>query len=270
MEAPGPPIPSEETAARLRAYATAVADIFASQFRQARDRFGGWERLLDNFATAVKSVLQHGARRFSDVNSAHNELCIAGAVLGDTAVQRLEYEPRLAGTLKSIDFRAERLRTTVFIDVKTIQPESNDRWSQYERAKEEEFFPENVRFGVEKEWLGGEIWHSAYASRGRMLEYALELEQKIAEARITDAVCILAFCGNGFDWHQDELEDFVSFYRGRHRADDPFAKMERVHVDLRKIELQRTISAFAFMSRSDHLMHPDRLIWDVRAPADGF
>lgn len=240
MEVPGPPILSEETAARLRTYAIAVADIFTSLFRQARDRFTGWERLLDNFAMAVKSVLRHGARRFSDVNSAHNELCIAGAVLADTAVRRLQYEPRLPGTLKSIDFRAERLEATVFIDVKTIQPETKDRWSQYERAREEQFFPENVRFGIEKEWLGGEIWHSAYASRGKMLEYALELEKKIAEARITDALCNLAFCGNGLDWHQDELEDFVSFYRGRHRADDPFGRMEHTHVDRHKIELQRT------------------------------
>jgi hypothetical protein len=126
-------------------------------------------------------------------------------------------------------------------------------------------FSDNVHFGVQKKWIGGEIWHSAYTARGRMLEYALELEAKISEAGLAaaDRKCILAACGNGFDWHRDELEDFVSFYRCRCRADDPFAKMERADIEICKIALQRTILAFALMSRPQGTTHPDRLAWDV-------
>jgi len=33
---------------------------------------------------------------------------------------------------------------TAFIDVKTIIPEPKDRWDQFEKAKEEEHFPDNL------------------------------------------------------------------------------------------------------------------------------
>ncbi|MGA2906040.1 MAG: hypothetical protein ABSD98_19615, partial [Candidatus Korobacteraceae bacterium] len=42
----------------------------------------------------------------------------------------------------------------------------------------EGWFPENV---ISQQWLGGEIRHAWFAARGRMLEYSLELGQKIAE-----------------------------------------------------------------------------------------
>ena len=66
-----------------------------------------------------------------------------------------------------------------------------------------------------------------------MLEYSLELEQKIAEGGLTtdNTLFTLAFCGDGFYWHQDQLEDFVSFYySGVHRADDPFSQVEQRHI----------------------------------------
>ena len=45
-----------------------------------------------------------------------------------------------------------------------------------------------------------------------MLEYSLELEQKIAGAGLAtgDTICVLALCGDGFHWHRDQLEDFVA------------------------------------------------------------
>jgi hypothetical protein len=37
----------------------------------------------------------------------------------------------------------------------------------------------------------------------------------------------MAFCGEGFHWHRDELEGFVNFYFSRkHRADNPFSQAE--------------------------------------------
>src|SRR4029077_12119372 len=131
---------------------------------------------------------------------------------------------------QTIDFRATGDDGLIaYVDVKTIKPAPRDRWDQYEKAQEKSLFPARAHILVKKEWLGGEIWHSTFAARDRMLEYALETEKKIAEAKLTAerTLFVLALCGNGFHWHEDQLEDFVSFYHsGKHRPDDPFAKME--------------------------------------------
>ena len=89
---------------------------------------------------------------------------------------------------------------TVWLDVKTIKPEPKDKWEQFERAREDDLIPENVIVGLFKEWMGGEIWHGWFAARGRMLEYTLELEQKIREAGLnkqTNTAFCLALC-----WHR--------------------------------------------------------------------
>jgi hypothetical protein len=61
---------------------------------------------------------------------------------------------------------------------------------------------------------------------------------------------VLAFCGECFYWHEDELEDFASFYfPGTHRSDDPFSLAEGRRIRERGIPLARTISGFASMRR---------------------
>jgi hypothetical protein len=47
-----------------------------------------------------------------------------------------------------------------------------------------------------------------------MLEYALDLETKIRAASLSgrdNAFAIVALCGAGFQWHESELEDLLSF-----------------------------------------------------------
>lgn len=105
---------------------------------------------------------------------------------------------------------------TVFVDVKTIQPKSIDRWDRFETANRERWFPDNASVVLSKSWLGGKLWHSMFAARSRMREHALELEKKIALGKLADRESthfILALCGAGFHWHEGELEDFVAFYR---------------------------------------------------------
>jgi hypothetical protein len=53
---------------------------------------------------------------------------------------------------------------------------------------------------IAEEWLGGEIWHAWFAARARMLEYALGLERKIADANLggENKLFVLALCGEGF------------------------------------------------------------------------
>ncbi len=260
----------------VNAYAAEVTETFGREFEDGADRFKEGRVLLARFNAAIETVLKNGRTHFRAVDESHNEMCIARALLANTRLKfvRLAYEPPLPGCPKTIDFRATADDGQIaYVDVKTIKPLSTDRWDQFEKALAEGWFPENVRVGLSEEWLGGEIWHAWFAARGRMLEYSLELEQKILEGGLAadNTLFVLALCGDGFHWHQDQLEDFVSFYySGVHRVDDPFSQVEQRYVADRKISLSRAISRFAYMKRSQGQIHPSRMNWHVRPPRDPF
>lgn len=212
-------------------YAAEVLKIFGKEFGEAADRFKDGQVLLDRFSAAIATVLKNGRGHFRAVDEAHNELCVVSALLANTKLKfiRLEYEPPLPGCAKTIDFRATADSGQIaYVDVETIKPGDTDRWEQFERARAEGWFPENVVVGLSRHWLGGEIWHAWFAARARM--YSLEMEQKIEEAGLAadNGIRVLALCGDGFRWHQDQLEDFVAFYfRGVYHGDDSFALVER-------------------------------------------
>jgi hypothetical protein len=218
--------------------------------------------------------LKVGRGKFSAVDEAHNELCIAAAILRNPNPEFsvLEYEPLLDRCSKSIDFRAKTTDDlTLFVDVKTIKPMSKDRWEQYEKALEEGWLPNNVKLLLSREWLGGELWHNTFAARSRFLDYALELEQKIADCKLQaeKTFFVLFFCGEGFYWYEDELQDFVSFYfSGTHRSDDPFSKAETRYMEEKRLSIGRTISRFACMRRPQGEIHRKRLNWNVQPPQD--
>ncbi len=263
-----------EDTAWIDAYAANVVGTFAAKFAQNTNRFPQGDQLIARFKASVEQVLQRGRRHFRTVNEAHNELCVADALLNNqgTHFHTITYEARLDHTEKSIDFRAEAVDCpVVFVDVKTIKPVAKDRWEQYERAIHEGWFPKNIAVLLDKQWLGGELWHYAFAARGRILEYAVDLEQKIAGSGLSGsgAVFVLALCGEGFYRHQDELEDFVAFYcTGTHRSDDPFSLAEENYIKERGISISRTVSRFACMRRSQGEMLHKRLNWHVQPPAD--
>jgi len=260
----------------VEGYAADVQKTFGAQFAAAADRFKDGKLLPERFRAAIDAVLKNGRGHFRAVDEAHNELCVAGALLANTKLKfiQLEYEPPLPGCSKTIDFRATANDgQIVYVDVKTIKPEDTDRWEQFERANAEGWFPENVIVGLSQQWLGGEIWHAWFAARGRMLEYAVELEEKIAAAGLAadSVIRVLALCGDGFRWHQDQLEDFVAFYStGIYRGDDSFAQVERKYMEDKKISLQRNISRFAYFQRRQGEVHPSRTNWNVRPPRDPF
>jgi hypothetical protein len=256
----------------VNAYATAVVDAFTLDFQQSGSRFRSSARLINKFTGAIDSVLANGRDHFHVADEAHNELCIARALLANQEPRfiALDYEPPLPGSAKTIDFRATTTDGFVlFVDVKTIKPRRRDRWDQFEKAVEEEWFPANTNIVLDKEFLGGEVFHNWFAGRARMLEYSLELEQKIRDAKLaTDkTVFNLALCGEGFHWNRSHLEDFVSFYRsGFHRADDSFSDIEQDYVAKKQITLDRTISHFACINRPEGQLRPRRLTWNVRPP----
>jgi hypothetical protein len=267
---------TDDDIAWLNAYSKEVQDTFAAEFVAAEVRFSDWRRVLARFTEAVDHVLKDGRVYFSAVDEAQNELCVAGAILANSnpRIARLDYEPPLQDCKKSIDFRAAAEDGSLYyVDVKTIKPVSKDRWDQYEKAREEKWLPENLHVILEKEWLGGEMWHSMFAARGRMLEYTLELEAKIAEAKLSAANTriVMMFCGEGFHWHRSELEDFVSFYcSGRHRADDPFSNAELKYMAQNTLAFDRTINSFACMSRPQGIIRQRQIQWNVKPPSDAF
>jgi hypothetical protein len=260
----------------VKAHAAEVTQTFGAELVAASDRFAQGELLLDRFSAAIDSVLKYGRGHFSAVYEAHNEICIASALLANARLPftRLEYEPPLPGCARTIDFRATADNgQIVFVDVKTIKPQAADRWDQFEKATEKGWIADNVYVVIAEEWLGGEIWHAWFAARARMLEYTLELERKIAEGNLAgeNTLFVLALCGDGFRWQQDGLEDFVSFYyRGVHRADDAFSKCELRYMADKKVTLNQTISRFAYFQRKQGELRPNRINWNVRAPHDPF
>jgi hypothetical protein len=190
----------------------------------------------------------------------------------DTLVNRFrETSSKLLAEGPRKRFR-EFQETLTFFDVKTINPISQDDWSKYEDAIARGLFPPRVEVHLEEKWLGGEIWHGMTAARSKMLEYAIEFEEKISScmADIGSAPVVLAFCGDEFKWHKDELEDFVDFYRtGRYRYDDTFSKMEAHHISEKSIYLTRRISRFVYFGRPNFEITPRTVCWDVRGPKWG-
>lgn len=236
---------------RVENYRAEVVEVFNKAFVAELARFPDGPKLLQRFDDAVQLALKGGSLRA--VGELHNEMCVARSLLLSTKTPftALAYEPPLPGCAKTIDFRGVTSDgVTVYVDVKTFKPEPKDKWEQFERAREDDLIPENVIVGLFKEWMGGEIWHGWFAARGRMLEYTLELEQKIREGlngKTNIAFC-LALCGTGFEWHESLREDFVDFYgTGRYRSDDSFAKMEAHYMAKARLSLDQTIARFCYI-----------------------
>lgn len=253
--------------ARVASHVARVLERFETPLR-SDTRFPDAGRLLKRFR-AVAREIAGGARPARALHEVHNELCVATSLLAQD-ISALAYEPVCAGASRTIDFRATtKSAQTVFVDVKTIHPKDSDRWDQFERGQREGWIPTWME--LSRDWLGGEMWHSMFAARSRMLEYAIELESKISAAQLgSDGVfTIMMFCGNGFDWRPSELEDFVAFYfSGHHRFDDPFAAMERHAMAQRNLALNRTITRFGYLERSGVGIEPAVCSWDVQPPDD--
>src|SRR5215467_3333072 len=84
----------------LEQYRKEVVTQFKTFFDGSQDRFDGGERLLCRLDEALESVRQGGS--FRAVDAAHNELCIARALLLDTDPQFSELRQEY-GTLISIE-----------------------------------------------------------------------------------------------------------------------------------------------------------------------
>ena len=245
--------------------------------RNQGKRFFNVANLLNRFQNIrdVEKQLESGNESFvNQIIEITNELCIAKWLLDPkNKCNELTYEPvssaKATASRKTIDFCAFMENgQTIYFDVKTIQPDTIDRWDKFEEAIKENRFPENVNMILDKESLGGEIWHDSFSSRGRMLEYTVELEEKIRNYEIKDKTdFVMVFCGDGFDWRVDKLEDFADFYKtGRYNPDDPFREMESYSIKKKQIKLQENITAFYYLERPKTEIKIAKLICPVQGP----
>lgn len=248
-----------------------VAHFFEDAFSALTTAFPEWATMVGRLHRAKRLVLEEGWAAWPAVDEAHNELCVAAAILGSPIypIRRLEYEPCAQVGARTIDFRVSAADgRTWLIDVKTIAPQFIDRWEQFENARSKGWLTEGAELVFVREGLGGLLWHQKVASRSRMLEYTLELEEKLLGYGTFDPLTtVMMFCSNGA-WQEDELEDFVAFYvDGRHRADDTLASMEDHAVKAKGISLPRRIRRFGYLERCSEKIEVSVVNWNVRPPS---
>lgn len=229
------------------------------------------DALWAQFEEAVAAYLVDPRKEDRYITERVNELAVAKVLLDDHTLveQPITYEPDLLPSGRKIDFVVDRGTDNLYVEVKTVRPRTSDNEAAWQKFIERKrFHPKNVNFILEQEWMGGAIYGNVFSSRSRFLEYSLDFETRLEEARtIRGGPGVLVFCGNGFAWHKSSLEDFADFYRtGKHRDDDPFALMEQHHIEHEKIQLRHNIDYFAFLKRRIELPQIDKFYFPVRGP----
>jgi hypothetical protein len=247
-----------------------VEERFRLVFGKHRERLNGIERCLERFCSAARR-LESDATTLAlwAVDESHNELSAVEELLrfDAPAFSSIRYEPRLPVGERRIDLHATNGEASWYVEVKSIRPGLRDRWDQYRDVVRAGHISPNVAIHLQREWMGGELWHNRFSARSRMLEHSLDFEARILEGRIDtpENRFVLALCSDGFSWHVDELEDFVAFYRtGRHREDDALSRMEQHAV--RGRHLTRRISAFAYFCRPAFEPSFVESNWNVQPP----
>ncbi len=228
-----------------------VEDDLCTKLLAENSRFPSGATLVNRFRDIARRWEASG---LSQLTEGVNELCVAKHILAErpSFCSHLEYEPPAGGTDETIDFGIKsESGEQRYLDVKTIHPKSKDAWEQFERVNKGGLFPRNFHYHLEKDGMGGELWHNDFASRSKMLEYTVELESKAsAYLQDSDAKIWMVFCGSGWHWGYEDLQDFAFYYfTGRHARDDAFSKMEQWDIAHRGLELKRIISGFGMLRR---------------------
>ncbi len=230
-------------------------------------RFVDAQVLIGRFEAAVCRWLAGG--QFSPVIHDGNELAGAHAILmhigeGDL----LRYEPRLAATARTIDFRVETEEGPMWIDFKTVAPQWQDddaSWERFERIAAE--FPANARLVVAREWAGAALSGQEIKSRWTFIQRTVEAEEKATLLQSNERGPVwLMLCSNGA-WHLDGLEDFADFYRtGRFREDDWSRNAVGRYLETEGIVLKRSLAGYSFLRRYHEQAKANHFVQNVRGP----
>lgn len=200
----------------------------------------------------VIALYAEGAVPESTLSEKVNEMAVARELAIDPHLTRvITYEPTILPSGRKIDFVAERRDDVVYIEVKTVRPLSGDEaknWAVYQVRSRHH--PVNVHFIVGGDYPGT-LYTNRFRSRAKFLDYTVEFEHRLAEAKsLRMGPGVLVFCGTGFEWTADQLEDFADFYIDRaHRRDDVFGPMEEHHIREKRIRLAHNIDQFAYLKR---------------------
>jgi hypothetical protein len=213
-------------------------------------------------------------RTIREIYETINEISIAQQLLLNPNCINIEYELPIINCNRTIDFLIKINNKKIYCDVKTIHVERKDDyevdWKKYKRTVAEKYLTGHIH--LNKNELGGMIWHSMVSSRSKMLNYSCELEEKFQFVeKVPKAMCVMIFCGNGFDWVEDELEDFADYYKtGHHRSDDYFSKMEEHDMIQKGIQLKRNIDDFWYFERKFDQTKPEKFFINIHGPRDWF
>lgn len=242
---------------RIESLIAEATEVYKPLLVGSGTRLSGGDRLWRQYNQAVHSWRNHGIRVLNGVIERINELATARCLLRDPTLRTAQiwYEPEIPPDGTRFDFVVrDHSGATVYVEVKTVLPNTEDNdtgWQKYlDRQKK---LKRNVNYNVAKEWQGARIFGDYFAARSSFLKYTIETEEKLARAQNANpGRGVLVFCGDGFHWHADELQDFLDFYRtGEHRYDDALADMEAHYLETRKISLRRNIADFAYVFRSE-------------------
>jgi hypothetical protein len=224
--------------------------------------------LWRQFEEAVASCRADPKRNHRQITERVNELAVAKLLLEDPTIKgTIAYEPDFLPDGRKIDFVVDRGADNIYVEAKTVSPHSADTDEAWEKFLErEKLHPKNVSVILEKDWMGGAIYGSLFASRSKFLDYAQDFETRLAAAKAVKlGPGILVFCGDGFAWHKSNLEDFADFYLdGVHRNDDAFGPMEKHHIEQKKIELLRNIDHFGYLRRHVETARREELHFPIR------
>ncbi len=256
----------------IEQHIAAVQAFYEPLITDSDSRLEGGTKLWVQFTDAVAAYRKRGKAAFTAVIERVNELAVACIILNDPSLAscKVLYEPQIAADDRRIDFVVPAAEGgNLYIEVKTVRPTAGDSaedWQKYEARKK--YHPENVRYLVCKSWLGAAIYGNSFSARSKFMEYTRDFEARLAEAhKVKPGRGFLVFCGSGMEWRHSELEDFADFYlTGRHRQDDPFAKMEAEALTKGRIALKRNIAAFGFVKRPMDCITAEKWIAGVRGP----
>ena len=247
-----------------------VRAIRAEYREMVTTRIGRGEVLWAQFEAAVEACRADPKGDDRQITEKVNEMAAAKVLLVDQEITwPITYEPNLLPDGRKIDFVVDRGADNLYIEVKTVRPNTADTDAAWEKfLARRRRHPQNVNVILEKDWMGGAIYGNLFASRSHFLDYTMDFEERLAAAQaIKPGHGILIFCGTGFAWQKSHLEDFADFYlTGKHRGDDPFALMEQHHINEEKIKLRRNIGHFGFLRRHIETPEAEEFHFPVRGP----
>lgn len=233
--------------------------------RAGSKRFPDQERLIRRYVDIETAWHTSAKENIRPIYEIVNELTIAVQLLKGDECARVQYEPPIHGTKKTIDFLVSTTDDrNLFFDVKTIHPEQGDAWDRFQHLQQ--YFTPGTILILNKDWLGGEIAHDFITARQRFLDYTLEYETKIEAIDNREIYQFaMVFCGSGTKWRESHLEDFADFYRtGRYRSDDHFGEIQKHYMKENGVAFAGMIDSFCYLERQIASVMPKKFRCNLR------